>query len=462
MAAIWRKRGDGWASPILVMMHDRKARAVARLLPAMHVHLNRLFLLCFFCSTAALANVDLDDLRGLITSGKYQQALESAEAEINAGDRDTALRFYYAFAAAQLGLTDKAITEFQQLARELPKSPEPHNNLAVLYAQKGELDKARAALEEALATHPSYATAQRNLGEIYSAMATQAYNRALARDEKRPAPAPRLSLLDSMQMPLVAQLASPPPREALAPAVTVSPKPAPKAEPPPTAEAARSPVVAPAQKAALAAAAEPAKARVSTPAVPMGPAVSGNKLAAPEAATVAQAPASAPPKPAAPPAPITPAAAPSTPAPALAAPTAKPTPIAKAKTEPALAAAAPVASGLEQQARAVTEAVQGWAKAWSAQNADAYLAAYASNFQPEGGVARSNWAKVRRDRVTRPKRVEVKLTDMQIKLLTDTTAQARFTQLYSSDAMHDAVAKRLDLVREGAGWKILREQIDQR
>ncbi|MGH6629177.1 MAG: L,D-transpeptidase Cds6 family protein, partial [Burkholderiales bacterium] len=279
----------------------------------------------------------------------------------------------------------------------------------------------------------------------YSAMATQAYNRALARDEKRAAPVPRLSLLDSMQMPAVAQLAPPPPLEAPAPTVSTAPRPEPKPAPAAAAaEPAKPPTVAP-----------PPKTPSSV--APAPPALAANKLESPKDAKVTPSPAPKPTAAATPPStPAAPAAAPTAPAtPATS------TPIAKAKTEPT-PAVTPAASGLEQQARAVTEAVQGWAKSWSAQNADAYLAAYATNFQPEGGVSRAEWSKVRRDRITRPKRVEVKLIDMQIKLLTDTTARARFLQFYSSEIMEDTVEKRLELVREGAGWKILREQVGQR
>ena len=39
---------------------------------------------------------------------------------------------------------------FEQLTEDFPELPEPYNNLAVLYAADGQLDRARAALELAL------------------------------------------------------------------------------------------------------------------------------------------------------------------------------------------------------------------------------------------------------------------------------------------------------------------------
>jgi len=50
----------------------------------------------------------------------------------------------------------------------------------------------------------------------------------------------------------------------------------------------------------------------------------------------------------------------------------------------------------------VLAAVNGWAKAWSAKDADAYLAYYASAFQVPGGEPRAAWEATRRDRITKP------------------------------------------------------------
>ena len=52
----------------------------------------------------------------------------------------------------------------------------------MLYANQNQLDKARTALEMAIRTNPSYATAHENLGDIYAKLASQAYNKALQLD----------------------------------------------------------------------------------------------------------------------------------------------------------------------------------------------------------------------------------------------------------------------------------------
>ena len=54
---------------------------------------------------------------------------------------------------------------------DYPELPEPHNNLAVLYAQKGDYELARDELEAAIGAAPDYAIAYENLGDIYARLA---------------------------------------------------------------------------------------------------------------------------------------------------------------------------------------------------------------------------------------------------------------------------------------------------
>ncbi|HEY5674518.1 MAG TPA: protein kinase [Malonomonas sp.] len=68
---------------------------------------------------------------------------------------------------------------FLGLIEKYPGTPEPYNNLAVVYALQGQLDAAKTALEQALATDAGYATVYRNLGTVYAEMARDSYGRAL-------------------------------------------------------------------------------------------------------------------------------------------------------------------------------------------------------------------------------------------------------------------------------------------
>ena len=73
--------------------------------------------------------------------------------------------------------------------------PEPHNNLAVIWAQKGRYDKAKTELEIALAAHPDYAIAHENLGDVYSRLAGAEYDRALALDKTNKSAQTKLTLV---------------------------------------------------------------------------------------------------------------------------------------------------------------------------------------------------------------------------------------------------------------------------
>src|SRR6185436_14972975 len=56
-------------------------------------------------------------------------------------------------------------------------------------------EKARTALEQSIRTHPSYATAYENLGDVYAKLASQAYGKALQLDASNAAAQNKLSLV---------------------------------------------------------------------------------------------------------------------------------------------------------------------------------------------------------------------------------------------------------------------------
>ena len=57
---------------------------------------------------------------------------------------------------------------------------DPFNNLAVIHAAQGDLDTARAELEQALRLQPEHAQAQENMGDVLLRLAVRAYQRAQA------------------------------------------------------------------------------------------------------------------------------------------------------------------------------------------------------------------------------------------------------------------------------------------
>jgi Flp pilus assembly protein TadD len=101
-------------------------------------------------------------------------------------------------ALAEHGDVEDAIAVFSALTLDHPKLPEPYNNLAVLYAARGEFGAARDSLLQAINTQPSYATAHENLGDIYARMAGVAYSRALSLGTGNDTAKHELALIDDL------------------------------------------------------------------------------------------------------------------------------------------------------------------------------------------------------------------------------------------------------------------------
>ena len=144
--------------------------------------LRRLLALVAATSIALPAIADTGRVQELVKQGQYESALTEADAGLADQPKDPELRFLKGLALTELGRREEAIEVFQNLTADYPELPEPYNNLAVIYAQQKEFDKARSALEMAIRTHPAYATAHENLGDIYSRLASQAYSKALQLD----------------------------------------------------------------------------------------------------------------------------------------------------------------------------------------------------------------------------------------------------------------------------------------
>jgi len=110
--------------------------------------------------------------------GQPADALKMLDDGLKQFPRDPQLRFLYGVILADQRRTADAIDVFEQLSADYPELPEPYNNLAVMHAAAGNLDKARAALENAVRALPGYALAHENLGDLYLRMAARAYERA--------------------------------------------------------------------------------------------------------------------------------------------------------------------------------------------------------------------------------------------------------------------------------------------
>ena len=112
--------------------------------------------------------VSAQEVQQLIRQGLYPQALEQIDRQLADKPRDAQIRFMRGVVLTEMGRTQEAVAVFNRLTEDYPELPEPYNNLAVIYAQQKQYDKARQALEKAIRTHPAYATAHENLGDIYA------------------------------------------------------------------------------------------------------------------------------------------------------------------------------------------------------------------------------------------------------------------------------------------------------
>jgi len=145
----------------------------------------------------ALAD-DLQEATRLYRQGNKSEAQAKLSAFLAQNPKDVRGRFLQGVIHAEQKRTPEALKIFTALTEDHPELPEPYNNLAVLYASQGEYEKARRALETSIRTHPSYAVAHENLGDVYATLASQAYDRALQLDGGNTAARTKLALIKEL------------------------------------------------------------------------------------------------------------------------------------------------------------------------------------------------------------------------------------------------------------------------
>lgn len=356
-----------------------------------------LALACSLAVAAPAAAQSPDAIQTLLERGQYDKAAETSAAYLEDHPDATRVRFQRGLALAELGRREEAIEAFGELARAYPQAPEPANNLAVLYAQQGDYEKARRWLEAAMATHPAYATAHKNLGDVYTALAAAAYSKALD-EQDRADLGVELEYVGEMGVEqddggdgtrLAASDGEGRMRSVPAP------------EPAP--EPARPPQPEPAQP-------EPAPQPASEPASEDGAPAGGG-----DAATLA--------------------------------------PAAPDDTDAGGGPVGPTSG----RAGEVMRAVRAWARAWEAQDVAGYLDAYAENFYPGDGLTLAEWRAQRRDRVGSPADIAIEISEPSVTFPEPGRAEVVFQQAYSSETYSDRVRKRLVLERKDDAWRIVRE-----
>ncbi len=133
----------------------------------------------------AVISTPHNDVRKLLRQAKYPQALLLVNKGLSTNPRDPQMRFWQAYIFEQLAQPDMAQQVYLDLTREYPELAEPHNNLGVIYAAKGDYPNAKASLDAALRANPNYAAAHENMGDLLVNMARQSYERSLSVDPKQ-------------------------------------------------------------------------------------------------------------------------------------------------------------------------------------------------------------------------------------------------------------------------------------
>jgi len=151
---------------------------------------------------------ELAEASKMIRDGEYAGATVKIDGVLATDPRNPQARFLKGVLQTDQGNADAAVAIFQGLTEDYPELPEPYNNLAVIWAKQGQYEKARKALELALASRPDYAIAHENLGDIYARLASAEYDRAIALDKANKSAQTKLALV--RELFAVAPSASPP------------------------------------------------------------------------------------------------------------------------------------------------------------------------------------------------------------------------------------------------------------
>jgi tetratricopeptide (TPR) repeat protein len=144
---------------------------------------------------------EMTEVSELLRIGQYSKALAKADTFLSQHPRDAQMRFLKGVILTEQNKSTEAISIFTRLTEDFPDLPEPHNNLAVLYAAGGQFDKARASLDKAIRTNPAYATAYENLGDVHAKLASQAYDKALQLDSGNSGAKSKLTLVRNLIAP---------------------------------------------------------------------------------------------------------------------------------------------------------------------------------------------------------------------------------------------------------------------
>lgn len=106
---------------------------------------------------------------------------------------------------------------------------------------------------------------------------------------------------------------------------------------------------------------------------------------------------------------------------------------------------------------AIIAAVNAWADAWSAKDVSKYLSSYSDSFKPAKGESRKSWEQQRRERISKPSKISVELSNINVLAEDNNSAKVRFKQSYRADGKPIRTTKTLVMKKVGDNWLIDQE-----
>ena len=360
------------------------------------------------------ATAETDRIQSLIAEGKLRQALTLTDRQLQEDEKSVTYRFLKGLILTRMNELDQARVLFVELTNDHPELPEPYNNLAVIYASQGDFEKARDALQKAISTHPSYATAHENMGDIYAKMASKAYNQALELDSDNTSAKAKLSLVNDLFFVPDSQ----------SDVSTSIAKVVPEASSQEPAMPEQTQVLAQAEAAQVAEAEQrkQAEERLRLEQERAQQAAEEKKRKEQELA-LKQAEANK-----------------------------------RAEQQRAAQLAEEKKLKTEKLKTQVSATVDSWATAWSSKDAEKYISFYGKEFTPPKKLSRKAWEAQRKVRLAKPRYIKIKISQLDISMLGDDHARAKFRQGYQSDTYRDEVNKTLILKKAADSWLITQEQ----
>jgi len=134
----------------------------------------------FSCSPSNAADqFDAGTINQLIKNNQLILALEKVDQWLDLQPSAALPLFLKARILTTNGKSDQAVTIYEKVIEVEPDLPEAYNNLGLIYAAEGNLEKATRYFQLGLQTNPTYATLYQNLSTLYATRAISAYRKAL-------------------------------------------------------------------------------------------------------------------------------------------------------------------------------------------------------------------------------------------------------------------------------------------